>query len=499
MPDTDTQHQVDIRAKLNLESKTTYPFSHGGKDVKGFMDTYVFLPRSIGINKQTYTSDLFYSNLQTAFRLNLAATSLSGLANKTSPSIQLLKDAANRLAEQPDAESLLELQVRHRLFGRLVSETLESLLQRAREQGDYEPKEELADYFLTHASELTGRLRAVFVPGLSHNNDYAAAFAASDEHLSLALEQASYELHYLLDKHRPAAPSKNGDTSEEDRLRAMALTAFAREQSAYRKQHDYPSIGSGKRKHEDLIYRRNTLENHMTSVLYLSTRHKPDSVITRELILSAAAGIAMIFATAIAFLAHVQYANWTTTFFVILVISYMFKDRIKALTQSSLTHHSNRFFYQYKTRFYSATTRRPVGSKRETVEFVKARNIDPEIIEERNRGQQYGSSVSTSDETILRYKRATKFHTSQRAVSYAGFAIDAITEVSKFDLTRLTEKMDDSKTTVYLPEGDDVCKIQGRRVYHVHVIVRAQFQGVSQHQHYCIILNRGGIKRIVRY
>ena len=133
------------------------------------------------------------------------------------------------------------------------------------------------------------------------------------------------------------------------------------------------------------------------------------------------------------------------------------------------------------------------------MEFIKARNLDSEIVKERNCGQPHGSSVSSSDETILRYKRATDFYPSQLSNSYAGFTIDGITELSRFDITRFTDKMDDSKTSIFLPEGDGVCKIQGRRVYHLHVVVRAQFQGESKLEHYCVILNRGGIKRIVRY
>lgn len=84
----------------------------------------------------------------------MAATSLSGLASKTSPTIQLLKDAASSLAKHADAENLNELETRHRLYGRLVSETLDTLLQRARNPDDDASKEELVDYFLTHASSL---------------------------------------------------------------------------------------------------------------------------------------------------------------------------------------------------------------------------------------------------------------------------------------------------------------------------------------------------------
>jgi hypothetical protein len=508
MPPTTFQYPVELRSKLQIEARISHPFTNDRKNAKGLVETYLFIPRSIGINKKTYPPHLFYRDLQSKCRLKLAPTSLSGLASKTSPPIRLLRDASDELITQHDADSLYTMEVRHRLFGCLVSDTVEALLKQAREKNQHEHTAELAGYFLRHAPDLCAQLRATFAPELAPIDEYTATFARSDEHLSLVLEQASYELWSLLNKCTQAkqqAPKEPSAAIEDEPLPTSAqpvalltqLSSFAKTQSAYRKQRKYTSIPSRKRHYEDLIYQRNTLENEMRSILYLSARHKPDSAVTRELILSIAAGIAMVFATAMAFLAHVQYENWTTTFFVILVVSYMFKDRIKAQAQNYLTHHSSRFFYQIRTVLYGVTIRRAIGHKRETMEFVKPDAIDPQIIEERNRGHR--NDGSTQDETILRYKRSTDFHLSRLTRSYAGFAIDGIMDTSKFDLSRLTKKMDDAKTTVFVPDGDGACRIQGRRVYHLHAVLKSIHDGKTQYQHYCIVLNRSGIKRIVYY
>ena len=131
---------------------------------------------------------------------------------------------------------------------------------------------------------------------------YLPAFSVSDEFISLLLEQSSYQLLSIMDKPKGA--------NDEDLRRE--LLSFAQEETAYRKTHDYPSLPSTRRHNEDLVYHRDTLRDYVDSVLHLSARDKAEGVVIRELILSMAAGVAMIFATAIAFLAHARFENWTS-------------------------------------------------------------------------------------------------------------------------------------------------------------------------------------------
>ena len=481
-------HRVRLHSKTHTEGQNTYYFGHDGKDIHGTIETYLFLPRSIGINPKTYSRDQFYQDLKSAYLLKLAPTSLSGLAGSLSPSIRLLNEAADRLALERDDAALRELDVRHRLFGRLVSETVASFLHQARGEKHSSEQRKTVEYFLQHAPALCRRLREIYRADLADIEGYRSAYHCNDEHLSLLMEQAAYQLAERVNRKLPP-----GESCEE----AQRLMAFARAESAYRETQKYPSLASSKRNFENLVSRISMLENHMTSVLYLSARNQPDGAVSRELLMSLAAGIAMIFATAVAFLAHVQYENWTSTFFVILVISYMFKDRIKAQAQTYLAHKSKRFFYDFRTRVYGLTRRNAIGYKRETFGFVKPEQLDDEIRRSRSRDEHDYARLEARDELVICYKRVNHFDHSRITSSYAGFGVDGITNVSGFDLTRMTQKMEDSKRTVYLPLGNRASKVQGRRVYRLYVVTRASLDGQSAIARHCLVLNRSGIKRLL--
>lgn len=175
---------------------------------------------------------------------------------------------------------------------------------------------------------------------------FTTAFLLSDEYLSLFVEEPSCRLMELLQTWR-----SNRDQELEAQLHRLAVGELN-----YRKKQGYLSVPSTKGHNEHLIYRLGALRTYMESAFFLSTHHKPEGRLARELLLSLAAGLAMVFATAAAFVAHVQYENWTTTFFVVLVVSYMFKDRIKALAQDYLKTKGQQFFFDFRTIIYGQTT-----------------------------------------------------------------------------------------------------------------------------------------------
>ena len=79
------------------------------------------------------------------------------------------------------------------------------------------------------------------------------------------------------------------------------------------------------------LYRASVLKKYAASVLFLQVDVKPDGQSWTHLAQSIAAGIAMIFATGIAFLFQARYGNFTFPLFIALVLGYMFKDRIKEI------------------------------------------------------------------------------------------------------------------------------------------------------------------------
>ncbi len=83
-------------------------------------------------------------------------------------------------------------------------------------------------------------------------------------------------------------------------------------------------------KHNSLVItQRNILKKFVESDLFLQVIRKRDGLLAEQFYYSIAAGIAMVFATVVSFFATLRFGNFTTDLFLILVFSYMFKDRIK--------------------------------------------------------------------------------------------------------------------------------------------------------------------------
>ena len=106
---------------------------------------------------------------------------------------------------------------------------------------------------------------------------------------------------------------------------------------------------------------------------FLNAKKKREGIIAEQVYFSVAAGISMIFATAIAFSFQQRYGNFTMPFFVALVVSYMLKDRIKELFRYYFAHKHRSKYFDNKTTF--GIGHNQIGWSREGFDFISQSNI----------------------------------------------------------------------------------------------------------------------------
>ena len=97
---------------------------------------------------------------------------------------------------------------------------------------------------------------------------------------------------------------------------------------------------------------------------------------------SIAAGVAMIFATAVAWATQVRYGNITWPLFIVLVISYMLKDRIKELMRFYFAHKLGNKYYDKKAKIQIGS--KDVGIIKEGVDFISFGKTPQEVLKLRN-------------------------------------------------------------------------------------------------------------------
>ncbi|MBQ5843861.1 MAG: hypothetical protein IIW52_03275 [Alistipes sp.] len=152
-----------------------------------------------------------------------------------------------------------------------------------------------------------------------------------------------------------------------------ALSALVRDEQHYRKQMNYLSVKEDDRlENRDLIYSHGVLKKYVESALYLRVPKKRDGVMVEQIYYSLAAGLSMIFATIVSFYFQQRFGNFTWPFFLVLVISYMGKDRIKELARYYFAHRKGSKYFDNKAKINIKDQN--IGWIKEGVDFLQREN-----------------------------------------------------------------------------------------------------------------------------
>ena len=118
---------------------------------------------------------------------------------------------------------------------------------------------------------------------------------------------------------------------------------------------------------------------------------------------SIAAGVAMIFATGVGWATQVRYGNITLPLFIVLVISYMMKDRIKDLMRFYFAHRLVNKYYDKKAPIKIGNGK--CGELKEGVDFISGSKIDPEVMRLRSEGAAFSEESGILEEKVLLYRQ----------------------------------------------------------------------------------------------
>jgi len=135
--------QSEIRDRQQLELRFNYAL--GGGAQAHVVDMYLFVPRSIGLNRTNYSRDDFYADVTALLRLDAAPLPLEELADAACPASPLhalhcaLADFKSS-ARPPDSRAVIaQVKLYAYLFTVAVFEELTSLADRAATADDVDP------------------------------------------------------------------------------------------------------------------------------------------------------------------------------------------------------------------------------------------------------------------------------------------------------------------------------------------------------------------------
>lgn len=236
------------------------------------------------------------------------------------------------------------------------------------------------------------------------------------------------------------------------------------------------------------------LKKFIESELYIRLDKKRDGVAVEQLYYSIAAGIAMIFATAVAWFTQVRYGNITWPLFIVLVISYMMKDRIKDLMRYYFAHKLGNKYYDNKASITIGKQR--VGEIKEGFDFISAEKAPAEVIRMREDAGLVEDESLIFEEKIMLYRKHLTIDDVALAAN-ADYPMRGINEIMRLHLTRFTQKMDNPEVPIDIVDDQGrIDTMQVDKIYCINVVFQFQHDSETEYHHFRITMTRDGVLRI---
>ncbi len=477
-----------IHDKFTLEFKVGFNTEQTNKPAKFrdyVMNTWIFVPNSLDINAAKYSKDNFYRDLKSGVRLITPAYELHELANNDEllPS-KALTTNFNDLHAAPD--DTLDLTHTIKMYCAIAKSAFRDACFSAIQQSDAATMKDACLQFLEDGRKVLERFRCLFN---QLNEDNATdrtrqVFAYGDEFLSNVLEKYTYRLR---DAIRVSHPEEYPQI--ETRFKEILLG-----ERNYREQKGYICVKIDDEKgNEDFVFRASLLKKFSESDLYLNATKRQNTFLVEQILYSLAAGAAMVVATLSSFFFQQRYGNFTLPFLIALVVSYMFKDRLKDLLRLFFARRVSNKVFDTRTDF--RVKGRYIGWSKDSVDFIDSDKIIPEVIKLRSRNPLF-AEVSGKDEKVLLYRKKVQLWPSELAKA-SPYPLRGINDILRYNFTEYTRKMDNPSFPLSGTWEDNEYKpIEGKKVYHITIIIQCVYEGNVEYKRIVVRCDRNGIVNV---
>ena len=143
--------QTKIHDKFSIEFKVGFSGRDGVKMDFFDVNSWIFIPNGLYINKNTYSKDRFYTDMKSNIRLLTPSFTLREMVNGDDAPILHVKKALEEAKKEPSEEHLEEVAFQLKLFGSIFKS---SIRDESKEIRNSEPNVELCERCKTYISDL---------------------------------------------------------------------------------------------------------------------------------------------------------------------------------------------------------------------------------------------------------------------------------------------------------------------------------------------------------
>lgn len=479
------EDNVKIHDKFSIELKSTYETIFSKRKTEYNTITYLFVPAGLNINSQTYTKPKFYNDVKVYIKYKSSHYNLDDfLQLESGPFKQLEKAVFEISSKKITKKNLLNYQAKVKMFGAILNQSIIAIVDDFK--NNYSPEKN------SSVNNLIAQLQNIIVNYRNFINTVQKSKAPSeskkiieygDEYIS---NITTYHLIKLLTFLKKLNHNKEV---------ILQVLRFIKEEQKYRKLNQYDASFDDDYYDEALLYKSGQLKRLIDGVLFLNREKRKDGTFFEQSVFALAAGLAMVFSTGIAFYYQLVYGNFTLPFFIILVVSYMLKDRIKSIIGLLFISKANSIFHDFKVKIKNPDNK-TIGVIKENFAFVPVANLGPKVKAYRLKNMVIKSENDLLGEQIIQYKKKIIINPKKFGKEIPDANLNSLIDITRINLQRFTTQMDDPKRKYMLLKKGNIISRIGNKTYHLNLIQKFYAEDGIKFKQYNIIMNRKGIKRI---
>lgn len=480
---------IDIKTKIHdkysIEFKVGFSGRRTIRENNFTINSWIFVPNSLDINRSTYTKDQFYKDVKSNIRLITPVFLLRDIADNKAVPYNNLRNSFVKAASSPTRTNIADYEFQLKMFGSIFKSSVRDTTSYICGKPANEIKTIGKDY-AKNICNILDRFRDLWsiidVPTMS--SEAKNKFLFTDEYISHVVEFYTVKIIDDIDK------SCNAEL--EDVRDTLVDMLIKEHQYKIEKEYSCTIIGNNKNNRE-LVRRHGLLKKYIESALYLKVNTKQDSRAIEQISFSLAAGLAMIVSTLIVIPFQKHLGNYPALIFIILIMAYMLKDRLKDLTRMSFAHKLKDKYFD--NRNIISIKDNVIGWEKEGMDFIADEKVPREVLKLRNRSA-LESDNDLLEEKIILYRKRVFINNAKLRGNYS-YDFTGINDIMRFHINHYTQKMDNPSVTITSINDDRTLQtIDSQKIYTLHFVLQFCYEDQLEYKAFKINATRDGIIEI---
>ncbi len=478
---------ISIQAKkhdnFSVEFKFGFNCTIDGVADDFTVNAWIFVPNSLDINPENYGKNQFYRDIKSNVRLITPVFSLRELAKETALPLNSVTSAINAVVASPTDSNIDTYEYHLKMFAAIFKSALRDQAKNLMCSCSLPDATDLVVDYASSSRKVLVRFRELYrlidIPEVPDR--VKSSFRMCDEFMTHVLDVRTMRLIKIIE---------SSDAEVSGPMKKILVDLLCEERT-YRRAVDYKMVKGDTKQDRELVHHFGMLKKFIESELYIKLDKKKDGVAVQQIYYSLAAGVAMVFATAVSWHYQQRYGSVTLPLFVALVISYMLKDRIKDLLRYYFAHKLGNKYYDKKALISIGKTK--VGSIKEGFDFISEKKIPSEVKTLRENSSFVDGESGIFEEKILLYRQRLTLDENALAVKDQ-YPREGVNEILRLHLNRFTHKMDNPQVNVdTMDEDGNVSQFKVQKIYYVNIVFQLVHDGAVEYRQFRISMSREGV------